>query len=91
VVGPASRAKKLEVDPLIYKTRMITSNNMKTKAEQDKEPLKLYTTKEIAKIWNISYWCIRDLVLDGKIRPIVLGKGWKFTGFELTEAILERL
>lgn len=70
---------------------MLKSKQMKTKAEQTKEPMKLYSTKEIAKIWNISYWCIRDLVRDGKIRPIVLGKGWKFTGFELTEEILERL
>ena len=64
--------------------------NDMTKAN-DKEPIKLYSTKEVAKLWNISYWLIRDLVIAGKIRPLVLGKGWKWTGFELTEDKLERL
>lgn len=64
----------------------------KLKGDVDRQPLKLFTTKEISKIWNISYWSIRSLVIDGTIKPIVgIGKGWYWTGMELKETDLERL
>lgn len=65
---------------------------MKQIAEQQKEPLKLYSTNEAAKLWGITKWTIFDLVKKGTIKPVVgMGKGWKFTGFELREENLARL
>jgi hypothetical protein len=57
---------------------------------------RLYTTGEVADLWNLSYWRVRPLVLDGTIRPIIgMGKGWMFDGTELKAAIdagkIERL
>jgi hypothetical protein len=47
-------------------------------------PRRLYTTKEVAKLWNISKCSIYKLVPLGKLRPIInIGKGWMWTGEEL--------
>lgn len=68
---------------------------MKTKADKQETvqtPIKLYNTKQVAELWGLSYWKVRDLVLDGKIKPIVgLSKGWLFDSFELKQEHLERL
>jgi excisionase family DNA binding protein len=54
--------------------------------------MRLYTTEEAAMMWGLSYWTVRAMVLDGRLRPIVnVGKGWKFDGSELGKAKLERL
>jgi excisionase family DNA binding protein len=53
------------------------------------EPIgKLLTTKEAAEAWGISRWSIYDLVKQGKIRPIVGFKSWRFTGRELQEVLV---
>jgi excisionase family DNA binding protein len=54
--------------------------------------MRLYTTEEVATLWGLSYWTVRAMVLDGRLRPIVnVGKGWKWDGTELGKANLERL
>lgn len=51
---------------------------------------KLLTTKEAAESWGISRWTVYDLVKQGKLRPIVGMKSWRFVGDEL-EGVLQRL
>jgi hypothetical protein len=59
---------------------------------EERKPIRLYSTKQAARLWGISYWRLRDLVLDGTIRPITnMGKGWMFDGLELNEEVFERL
>lgn len=54
--------------------------------------MRLYSMKEAAARWGITYWTLRAMVLDGRIRPIVnVGRGFKFDGTELAAAKLERL
>jgi hypothetical protein len=48
--------------------------------------------KDAAALWGITYWELRAMILDGRIRPIInVGKGFKFDGSELSAAKLERL
>lgn len=56
-------------------------------------PRRLYKTKEVAKVWNISTNKIYDLVNLGKLRPIInMGKGWMWTGDEFgSDDFFERL
>ncbi len=50
-------------------------------------PRRLYKTKEVAKVWNISTNKIYDLVGLGILKPIVnMGKGWMWTGDEFEDA-----
>ena len=54
--------------------------------------MRLYNTKQAAALWGLKYKELRNLVLSGKIRPIVgIGHGWKFDGSELAAAKLDRL
>jgi hypothetical protein len=70
---------------------------MQTKDKQQPEAnIKLIKAKEAAKKWGISYWLLRDLVLMGKLNPIVsiAGKplkGWHFDGTEINKISMERL
>jgi hypothetical protein len=54
---------------------------------------KTYSTKELAGIYGISYWAVRELYLKGRIRPIIgLGtRGYRWLGNELDELLDERL
>lgn len=56
-------------------------------------PRRLYKTKEVASLWNISVNKIYDLVDLGKLRPITnMGKGWMWTGNEFgDDRLFERL
>lgn len=67
---------------------------MKTYGKQQKETVtltgKLLTTKEAAEKWGVSKWTIYDWVKDGKIRPIVGMKSWRFLETDINSA-LERL
>ncbi len=68
--------------------------SMKRSNEDIREapPMRLYSMKEAAARWGITYWTLRAMVLDGRIRPIVnVGRGFKFDGTELASAKLERL
>ena len=52
---------------------------------------RLYKSRDMAEKWGISYNALREMVLSGKIRPIVgIGKSWLFDGSEL-KPVLERL
>jgi predicted site-specific integrase-resolvase len=63
---------------------------MNTKTEEKTE--RLWNARDVAKKWGISYWSLRAMVESGKIRPIIgIGKGWKFTGNEISEVVFERL
>ena len=54
--------------------------------------MRLYSMEQAAALWGLSYWTVRAMVLDGRIRPIInVGKGFKFDGSELSKAKLERL
>ena len=54
--------------------------------------MRLYKMKDAAALWGITYWELRAMILDGRIRPIInVGKGFKFDGSELSAAKLERL
>ena len=54
--------------------------------------MRLYTMKQVAALWGLSYWTVRGMVLDGTIKPYVgIGRGYKFDGMELGAAKLERL
>jgi hypothetical protein len=67
---------------------------MKTKDEKtpDAPSMRLYKMKEAAALWGLTYWELRAMILDGRIRPIInVGKGYKFDGSELSMAKLERL
>lgn len=58
----------------------------------EKEIRRLYSLKEVAPLWGLSIWEVRNLVKQGKVRPIIgVGKGWKFDGTELDIEKLERL
>ncbi|MDP3851290.1 MAG: helix-turn-helix domain-containing protein [Luteolibacter sp.] len=60
--------------------------NNKPRGEGGPGPRRLYKTKEVAKVWNISTNKIYGLVGLGKLRPIVnMGKGWMWTGDEFGE------
>lgn len=66
----------------------------KTEDETPPAPvtMRLYKMKEAAALWGITYWELRAMILDGRIRPIIkVGKGFKFDGSELGAAKLERL
>jgi hypothetical protein len=61
-------------------------NDMKQQATR------LYTTQQVADLWNISRWTVFALVKKGEIRPIVgIGKGWMWDGTELGMVKFERL
>ncbi len=53
--------------------------------------LRLYKSREMAAKWGISYHALRELVISGKVRPIIgIGKSWLFDGTEIN-GVLERL
>jgi len=54
---------------------------------------KTYSTRELAGIYGISYWTVRELYLKGKIRPIVglETRGYRWLGDELDYLLEKRL
>ena len=54
---------------------------------------RLYSSKEVSKMWGLPKTRIYKLVNDGQLRPIVnMGKGYKWVGNELAvQLVFERL
>ena len=64
----------------------------KQEPEQEIKIPRFYKTREVAKLWGLTHWSVRNLVLTGKVKPIVgLSKGWLFLGNEINPDDLERL
>lgn len=60
--------------------------------KQGGQRVRLFSMKQACDEWGISRWKVYDLIKDGQITPIVnMGKGFKFTGYELKPEMLERL
>jgi hypothetical protein len=79
-------------EPIEKQIRRVVMVTMKSNTVTQKKTERLYTAKLAAEKWGISYWSLRSMVEDGKIKPIIgIGKGWKFTGDELGEVEFERL
>jgi excisionase family DNA binding protein len=70
---------------------MVEKQNKKTDAAAVAVK-RLYSTKEAAKMWGISYDKLLELVDEGRIRPIVgMGKGWRWDGSEFASVQFKRL
>lgn len=54
------------------------------------ETIKLVTTEEASREWNISKKVIYRLVREGKLRPFIGFKSWRFRLGDI-DAVLERL
>ena len=54
--------------------------------------MRLYTTREVAKLWGIPYKSVKAMVHDGRLPPYVkVGRDGRLNGFELSKGDLERL
>jgi predicted DNA-binding transcriptional regulator AlpA len=61
-------------------------------AKQEGQRVRLFNMKQACDEWGISRWKVYEMIKAGEITPIVnMGKGFKFTGFELKPEMLERL
>ena len=60
-------------------------------ANEKQQTPRLHNIKEVAQMWNLSVWEVRRLINQGKVRPILGFKAFKFTGDELDVSKLERL
>lgn len=72
--------------PLDFQNLLIQSGLMTEK----EETMKLLTTQEAAREWNIPKKAIYRLVREGKLRPFTGFKSWRFTIRDI-DGVLERL